>query len=442
MNPEEFFNSLVDYEKIPGYDYKLEDFIEFLTQFDSPQKRLNNVIHIAGTKGKGSTAAMISSCLEACGYRVGLFTSPHLKRINERIKINNFEISNRDLMKYIKQIKPYIKGKHGTRPVKYRKLPGAPSIKYHKFHGARTFFEILTTIAFLHFLKKKTDFTILEVGLGGRLDSTNVTNPIISVITRIGYDHTNLLGNKLSQIAREKAGIIKNCGKLITIKQRPTVQKIIEKICREKSCSLSLAESQHDIKIVRQIIKGSHLKIKGEIGTFNTFLPLPGKHQVENLLIALAVINELGKMGFKIPVSAIQKGIRQTDLHGRFEIISKKPLIIFDCAHNQDSFEALGKNLNLVNTKDLYLIFGTNKDKDIRYCLKYIFPRAKEVLLVKADNPRAMEPIDLYERAKKYQKNLIVAPSVQKAIEYIKTKTHHNPTILITGSFYLWQPTW
>ena len=465
MNPEEFFNSLIDYEKIPGYDYKLEDFIEFLTQFDSPQKRLNNLIHIAGTKGKGSTAAMISSCLEACGYRVGLFTSPHLERINERIKINSIEISNHQLNKYIEEIRPYInmKTRVGARPVKYRKLPGAPPIKHHEFHGARTYFEILTTIAFLHFLKKKTDFTILEVGLGGRLDSTNVTNPIISVITRIGYDHTNLLGNRLSQITREKAGIIKNCGKLITIKQRPTVQEIIEKTCRAKSCSLSLAESQHDIKIVRPTIKGSHLKTKGEIGKFNTFLPLPGKHQVENLLIALAVINELGKMGFKIPVPAIQKGIRQTDLHGRFEIISpknlvpyfrestqsgtlreraKRPLIIFDCAHNQDSFEALGKNLNLINTKDLYLIFATNKDKDIRYCLKYIFPRAKEVLLVKSDNPRAMEPIDLYERAKKYQKNLIVAPSVQKVIEYIKTKTHHNPTILITGSFYLWQPTW
>jgi len=189
VNPEEFFNSLVDYEKIPGYDYKLEDFIEFLAKFDSPQKKLNNVIHIAGTKGKGSTAAMISSCLESCGYRVGLFASPHLKRINERIKINSIEISNHQLNKYIKEIKPYINMK---TPV-----------------GARTYFEVLTTIAFLHFLKKKTDFTILEVGLGGRLDATNVTHPIISVITRIGYDHTNLLGNKLSQIAREKAGIIK-----------------------------------------------------------------------------------------------------------------------------------------------------------------------------------------------------------------------------------------
>ncbi len=494
MNPEEFFNSLIDYEKIPGYNYKLNDFIEFLAKFDSPQKKLNNVIHIAGTKGKGSTAAMISSCLESCGYRVGLFTSPHLQKINERIKINNIEISNQDLMKYIKQIRPYIKRKHGTNP-----------IKQHEFHGPSTFFEVLTMVAFLHFLKKKTDFSILEVGLGGRLDSTNVTHPIISVITKIGYDHTDLLGNRLSQIAREKAGIIKPPpfpppqvdilknsnfpgsrafrivkygvqrvpslhamseditlpkygrkrptpenrqpkverdktmhGQLITIHQRSSVEQVIKKVAKKQHNKITFAEDQHNIKILNQSIKGSHLKINGEIGKFNTFLPLPGKHQVENLQIAMSVLNELRKKGFKITVPAIQKGIKRTDLHGRFEIISKRPLIIFDCAHNQDSFEALQKNLNLINTKDLYLIFGTNKDKHIGYCLKYIFPRAKEVLLVKTNNPRAMEPIDLYKKAKKYQKKLTIAPSVQSAIEYIKTKANHNPTIIITGSFYLW----
>ncbi|TET62947.1 MAG: hypothetical protein E3J47_02710 [Candidatus Stahlbacteria bacterium] len=463
MNPEEFFNSLVDYEKIPGYNYKLEDFIEFLTKFDSPQKKLNNVIHIAGTKGKGSTAAMISSCLESCGYRVGLFTSPHLQKINERIKINNIEISNQDLMKYIKLIRPYIKRKHGASPVKYRKLSGTPPIKHLEFHGASTFFEVLTMIAFLHFLKKKTDFSILEVGLGGRLDSTNVTHPIISVITKIGYDHTDLLGNKLSQIAREKAGIIKPppfpppqmwedkrggkvitistqqaCSRLITIHQRSSVEQVIKRVAKKQHNKIIFAEDQHNIKILKQSIKGSYLKINGEIGKFNAFLPLPGKHQVENLLIAMSVLNELRKKGYAITEPAIQNGIKQTDLHGRFEVLSKNPLLIYDCAHNDDSFEALEKNLNLIYTKDLYLIFGTNRDKDIRYCLKYIFPRAKEVLLVKADNPRAMEPIDLYKKAKKYQKKLTIAPSIQRAIEYIKTKANHNPTIIITGSFYLW----
>lgn len=463
MNPEEFFNSLVDYEKIPGYNYKLEDFIEFLTKFDSPQKKLNNVIHIAGTKGKGSTAAMISSCLESCGYRVGLFTSPHLQKINERIKINNIEISNQDLMKYIKLIKPYIKRKHGASPVKYRKLSGAPSIKHHEFHGVSTFFEVLTMVAFLHFLKKKTDFSILEVGLGGRLDSTNVTHPIISVITKIGYDHTDLLGNKLSQIAREKAGIIKPppfpppqmgedkgggkvitistqqaCSRLITIHQRSSVEQVIKRVAKKQHNKIIFAEDQHNIKILKQSIKGSHLKINGEIGKFNTFLPLPGKHQIENLLIAMSVLNELRKKGYTITEPAIQNGIKQTDLHGRFEVLSKNPLLIYDCAHNDDSFEALGNNLRLLKTKKFSLIFGCKKNKDIQYCLKNIFPRAQEVVLVKAFDPPGMEPHKIYKRAKKYQKNLTIASSVKDAIEYLKTKNSNNTAIIITGTFYLW----
>ena len=445
MNPEEFFNSLVDYEKIPGYDYKLEDFIEFLTQFDSPQKKLKNVIHIAGTKGKGSTAAMISSCLESCGYRVGLFTSPHLNRIHERIKINDLEIPNRDLMKYIKQIGPYINGKY----------------------MARTFFETLTAIAFFHFARKKTDFTILEVGLGGRLDATNVTNPIISVITKIGYDHTNLLGNRLSQIAIEKAGIIKpppfpppqvgddkrggkvitistrpEHSQLITIHQRSTVEQIIKRVAKKQRNKITFAENQHNIEIVKQTIKGSYLKIAGQTRRFNAFLPLPGVHQVQNLLLALSVINELRTMGFEIPVQTIQKGIRQTKLRGRFEVISNKPLVIFDCAHNRDSFEALHENIKTLKIRNFFLIFGCSRGKDITYALRKIFPKAKEVVLVKTNNPRAMIQTDIYGHARRYQKNITIASSVAHAIEYLKSKSKRNEKIIITGSFYLWQPSW
>ena len=445
MNPEDFFNSLVDYEKISGYDYKLEDFIEFLTQFDSPQKKLNNVIHIAGTKGKGSTAAIISSCLESCGYRVGLFTSPHLNRINERIRINDLEIPNRDLLKYIKQIRPYINRKR----------------------RARTFFEVLTTITFLYFLKKKPDLSILEVGMGGRLDSTNVTNPIISVITKIGYDHTNLLGNKLSQIAIEKAGIIKppafrppqggddkrggkvitkytrqEPSQLITIHQRSSVEQVIKRVAKKQRNKITFAEEQHNIKIVKQTIKGSHLRITGQIGRFDAFLPLPGAHQVQNLLLTLSVINELRTMGFEIPVQAIQKGIRQTKLRGRFEVISNKPLVIFDCAHNRDSFEALHENIETLKIRNFFLIFGCSHGKDITYALREIFPKAKEVVLVKTDNPRAMIQTDIYGHARRYQKNITIAPSIAHAIEYLKSKSKRNEKIIITGSFYLWQPEW
>jgi len=416
VNPEKFLNSLVNYEKIPGYNYKLKDYKEFLTKLDAPQNKLKNIIHVAGTKGKGSTATIINSCLIANGYKVGLYTSPHLENINERIKINNQNITNHDLVKYLRQIRPHIKQKN----------------------SARTFFEVLTTIAFLHFIDSKTDFSVLEVGLGGRLDATNVTNPLISVITKIGYDHIHLLGSKLSQIAFEKAGIIKKGINLITIHQRPSVEKILKKIAVIKKTSLIFAEDQHQIDIISESIKGSYVRIKGALGKFNAFLPLVGQHQLQNLLLALAVLNELKKMGYKIDPQAVKIGISQTKLHGRFEIISKNPLIIYDCAHNQDSFEALNRNLKLLKTNNFFLIFGFNKYKNVGYCLRNIFPKAKEIVLVQANNPLSINPLDIYDLAKRYQKNLIIASSVKGAIEYLKTKADKNTAIIITGSFYLW----
>ncbi len=416
MNPEKFLNSLVDYEKIPGYNYNLNNYKKFLQNLNSPQKKLKNVIIIAGTKGKGSTAAIISSCLESCGYRVGLFTSPHLSRINERIKINDTNISDRDLTRYIGQINPYVKRKH----------------------RARTFFEVLTTIAFLHFIHKETDFSILEVGLGGRLDTTNVANPILSVITKIGYDHINLLGNRLSQIAAEKAGIIKPDVKVVTKRQRPAAQRVISRIARAKNSPIIFAEDQHRIKITELSKKGTYTKIYGNIGRFDAFLPLTGQHHLENLLIALSVLNELRELGHAISVPAVKKGLRKIRLRGRFDIISSNPLIIFDGAHNQDSFEALDRNLKRLNIKNFSVIFGSNRDKDIRYCLRHIFPKASEVLLVKADSPRARDPLEIYQQAKKYQKKLAISPSLQTAIEYIKDKSKNSTAIVITGSFYLW----
>jgi dihydrofolate synthase/folylpolyglutamate synthase len=416
LDPQKFLNSLINYEKTPSYGYSLINYGKYLEKIGSPQKKLSNVIHIAGTKGKGSTAVLINSCLISNGYSVGLFTSPHLKELNERISVNNVRISDRNLENTLKKIKPYIKDKKGIR----------------------TYFEVLTTIVFFHFLTTNVSFSILEAGLGGRLDATNVTKPIISVITKIGYDHTNLLGNNLAQIASEKAGIIKEKCRLITIHQRNTVEKIIKRTVHNKGGRITYAEDLHKIKILNQSIKGSRLKIKGELGSFEAFLPLAGSHQIENLQITLAVLSELKKMGFKITNAAIKLGISKTILRGRFDIISEKPLIIFDCAHNQDSFQALHNNLNRLSIENFNLIFGTSMDKDIRYCLKYIFPEAKEVVLVKADNPRAMDPIEIHAKARKYQKNITIGSSVREGIQYFRVKSNDKTAILIAGSFYLW----
>lgn len=438
LHPEEFLNSLINYEKIPGYKYDLAAYKLFLEKLGAPQKKLNNVILIAGTKGKGSTATIINSCLIANGYKVGLFTSPHLLRISERIRINNQEITKKEMEKYIRLIKPHINFK--TRI------------------GARTFFEVLTAIAFMHFAENQVDFAVLEVGLGGRLDATNVVDARIPVITRIGYDHMNLLGNKLSQIAYEKAGIIRKAiplnppfikgetgGFFITIHQHPSVEKVFKRIARERKNKIIYADELHQIKIKRIQLSGTKMHIKGPSGEFEIFLPLAGAHQLENLKIALAVLYELKNRGFKIYKSAIKKGLTQVKLSGRFEIISRKPLVIYDVAHNEDSFRALNNILKKIlagsvmkKQKELYIIFGCNKDKKINYAIKYIFPQAKQVLLVRIDNPRTMDPIGIYNRAKKYQKNLLIAGSIKGALEYINAKNMENAITLIFGSFYLY----
>ncbi|MCK4941134.1 bifunctional folylpolyglutamate synthase/dihydrofolate synthase [candidate division WOR-3 bacterium] len=418
-DPISFLYSLIDYERIIGYDYDLEAYRDFLGRLGAPHKKLKNIILIAGTKGKGSTAAIINACLMESGYRVGLYTSPHLRRMNERIRVNNKSISDRELNKHISNIRPRIKGKH----------------------RARTFFEILTTIAYLHFLSKGTDFAILEVGLGGRLDATNATDPLVSVITRIGYDHTNLLGTRLSQITHEKAAIIRRNGKLITIHQRPVVEKILRKVAKDRNCNIIFADELHDVRVINRSIKGSGIHVSGKVGNFKTFLPLIGTHQIENLSGALSVCAELRQTGFELDQTATREGIEKTELRGRFELISDNPPVIFDCAHNKDSFQALEKNLQTLNIRNFYLIFGTNKDKDIRYCLKYIFPKAKEVFLVRTDNPRAVCPQELIRKARRYQKNLTFAKSVKHALSTIKKKDS-STAIIITGSFYLWQREW
>ncbi len=416
----DFLYSLIDYEKVVGYDYNLEAYKNFLDSFNSPHENLNNVILIGGTKGKGSTAAIISSCLQNNGYRVGQYTSPHLKDINERIKVDEQNISDSDFDRHLQQIMPVITKKR----------------------GARSFFEALTTVAFLYFLEKQVDFTVLEVGLGGRLDATNAANPLLSVITRIGYDHTNLLGTRLDQITREKAGIIREGGTLITIHQKPTVEKLLSKITKEKRSRIIFAQDRHAVEILTQSLKGNELSVDGELGNFELFLPLAGTHQTENAVIALAVLSELQMLGFRLGTDAIRQGIKNTRLHGRFDVISTNPLIIFDCAHNEDSFRALEQNLHRFRIRDFYLVFGSNRDKDIRYCLKNIFPKAKEVFLVKADNPRALDPAEIFTQAAKYQKNIIQGNSVKQIIDLLKKRKEKLLTIVVAGSFYLWQKNW
>jgi len=373
---------------------------------------------VAGTKGKGSTCAILASCLACAGYRVGLFTSPHLIKVNERIRINDRPIRNRELEHYIKKIKPFI--------------------DYGECEGARSYFEALTAIAMLFFADRRVDYTVLEVGLGGRRDATNVSEPVVSVITRVGYDHTNLLGKKLSGIAFEKAGIIRERGVVVTVHQRPIVEKVIRTEARLRQSRLIFAEDNIALRAGKPTRRGTRFRIKGKFGGFPVFLPLAGIHQRENLALALAVLEELKNLDHTIPWSAIRRGVGQTRLAGRFETVSRKPLVIYDAAHNDDSFRALEKNLELLRGKNLYLIFGCSADKDINYCVKNIFPRARRIFLVQADHPRAMDPLEIIKKTKGMGSRIVVAPTVGRAMSLLKTMKDQNMAVVIGGSFYLY----
>lgn len=416
----DFLYSLIDYEKAPGYDYDLDDYKNFLGFFGAPHRKLSNVILIAGTKGKGSTAAIINACLMSNGYRIGLYTSPHLSTMNERIRVNGRAIRDADFDRLVAKVKPAVKKKT----------------------GARSFFETLTTIAFLYFLEQRVDFTLLEVGLGGRLDATNASEPLLSVITRVGYDHMNLLGKTLPQIAAEKAGVIRPNGRLITILQRPAAGRILRKVARERGSAVVFAEEQHTVRPLSQTMDGTRIRVRGRLGDFETFLPLAGTHQIENLLISLAALSELRRDGVMIRTESVKQGVKQTVLRGRFEVVSRKPLVIFDCAHNEDSFKALERNLELHKIRKFDLVFGTSRDKDIRYFLQHICPRARQVLLVKADHPRAMEPCDLLLKVRRYQKRTTTARSVQNALDLLSRAREKPEAVVVTGSFYLWQKKW
>ncbi len=419
MRAETFLNSLVDYEKTPGYHYDLNAFRTFLDTAGVPYTRLKNVVHIAGTKGKGSVAAMVSACLAACGYRVGSFTSPHLVRINERITINGCQISDRQLSVLVRRLAPFIG--HGR--------------------SVRTFFETVTAVAFCHFNAHRVHFNVLEVGLGGRLDATNVTEPLISVITRIGYDHTHLLGNTLPEIAAEKAGILKPGGTLITPQQRYSVQRVVHRAARVLGNRVIIADTQHRISVRKYSLRGMQLRVSGRLGTFTASIPLVGRHQIENLSIALSVLAELKDRGCSISTANIVQGLRHIRLRGRFDLLASHPPVIFDCAHNEDSFRALHRNLNACGIRTFFIIFGSNYQKDFRYCVTHLFPLAREVVLVRTQSPRAIEPHAILSMTR-HRENISIASSVRTALEYVKKKGSTAVPIIITGSFYLWQNTW
>jgi len=407
-----FLESLINYERVtsPYYNFKLSKFRRFLNAIGNPQQKISNVILIAGTKGKGSTASFIESGLRACGLKTGLFTSPHIHSLRERIKISGQAITQRDLDRLINKIKP--------------------QVKRYKI----TFFEAVTAIAFLYFLEKKIDYTILEVGLGGRLDATNVVKPKVSVITRIGYDHTNILGKILVQIAKEKAGIIHAGSYVVLSPQRPAALKAIKAKIRATKTKYYETAKELNVEYIKFNISGSEFMIT----SFCKFkINLLGRHQIENATTALGVLDYLKKKNSRITDQGIKNGFKEVQIPARCQIISRRPLIMIDGAHNPESAQALYDVIHDIIKRKAIVIFGSSQGKLIKEMFKILAPVTKEFILTQSKNPRHIPSSELAETIKSFKVPFTITKSVNQAIKLTLTEKNRKTPMVITGSFYV-----
>jgi dihydrofolate synthase/folylpolyglutamate synthase len=389
--------------------FGLRAITELLSRLGNPQDSYKTIL-IAGTNGKGSTAVMTSSILCSAGYKVGLYTSPHLVDVRERIAVNGKKIALKEFDRTIAYVKDKIK-----EPV--------------------TYFEFLTAVAFVYFQKKKVDIAVLEIGLGGRLDATNVSKPQVSIITNIAFDHTAYLGNTLESITREKAGIIKNNGICITAARQKKVLKILENICLRRRAKLYCLE--RDIKIKKQ--KDGYFTYQGLFRNIkNLTIPLRGEHQLSNAALAMATIELCAKKGFNIDDKAIFAGLKNTHWEARMELLNDHPLFLLDGAHNTAGIDALCQSLKKeFSYRRLILIFGVLADKDYRRMLQKIVPLASIIILTQIKTKRAVPVNDIMETVRKMGYTAIVTEDVNQAIKRALTLAKKQDLICATGSFYL-----
>jgi dihydrofolate synthase / folylpolyglutamate synthase len=392
-----------------GIKLGLKNIKKLCQKLDNPQKNFQT-IHIAGSNGKGSTAHFIASILEEAGFNVGLYTSPHLIKFNERIKINGKEITNNELKKEINHIRNIIQ----------------------KYKLKTTFFEFTTTLAFDYFSKKKIDFAVIETGLGGRFDATNIINSKMNVITSISKEHTKILGNTLEKIAFEKAGIIHGGTAIVSVKEKETFN-VINKKCEETKTKIFKTNNIIKAKQIKEKKYSQEFKTKGAFNS--TFqIQMLGKYQIKNALTALAVITKLREQGTKIPLKAIKKGLKKTKIKARLEYISKKPNIIVDSSHNEEGIKETTKYIKKIKNKKILLI-AFSKDKKIKGIAKNIAKEFQEIVISKSDfKPMPTKKIE--KEFLKYNTNLICFENAKEAIEYSLNKVQKKDLMLITGSIY------
>ncbi len=466
-----YLESFINYERISDWGYKesfkLDSFKDFLNTIDNPQNAFPS-IHVAGSKGKGSTCAFISYILREAGYKIGLYTSPHLVDFKERIRILRAQSASAlSELRRTRRSTKCVGGEHKDSECFEGKISKAklvdlverlkPAIdKYNRIskYGALSFFEVYTALAFVYFKEEKIDFAVIETGLGGRLDATNVVNSLVCAITPISYEHTQILGNTLREIAAEKAGIIKSLQSprapalpasrqghkliVVTAPQEKEALDVIKNRCRKVGAKLFEVGKNVTCKKTK-----NGFTVKGILGKYpNLKIKLLGGHQLMNASVAIGVIEGLRLYGAEVGIDSIQKGAYNTFWPGRCEVVSRDPLIVLDGAQNAASAEVLKRAVKeSFKYRRLILVLGISSDKDKKGICGQLCDFADEIILTQANNPRAadvngMEEIIIKESLE-YRGKIIKTKNVKCAMKKAKDIAKNSDLILVTGSLFV-----
>jgi dihydrofolate synthase / folylpolyglutamate synthase len=432
----DYIYSFIDYSLTHTFRYSPENFNlarmeKLVNSLENPHKKYS-IIHVAGTKGKGSVAAMCASVLQAAEYRAGFYSSPHLQDFVERIQVNGVPISHAEVVALVQEMKPHI--------------DAIPEL---------TTFEITTALAMLYFARQRASASVLEVGLGGRLDATNIVMPKVSVITSISYDHTYVLGNSLAQIAGEKAGIIKPGVPVVMAPQDEEARQVIATIAEERGSPLIEVGKDYLFSVQSQSLEGQTFRVwsHSEQASVEEFfgtngksgrqpelfaLPLLGYHQVVNAATAYAALQTARRSGFEFSNENFRKGFASVVWPGRFEILRRDPPVVVDSAHNRDSA------LKLRQTLDEYfpgfpvtLVFGASEDKDIQGMFAELLPRVEDVIATQSIHPRAIDPHQLVELTRPYGIPARAVPRIEEAMLEALQDSHKGRLVLVTGSLFI-----
>lgn len=419
MNYEQCLKYLEKIQNL-GIKFGLDNVRTLLASFDNPHDKYASLV-VAGTNGKGSVCAMLTEILTLHGLRVGLFTSPHLVRVEERIRIGRTLISSRSFCRILTSLKEKIE-----ELIDRKKLLSPP-----------TYFELLTCLALVYFEKQKVDMAILEVGMGGRFDATNVVNPVLSVITTISKEHQKFLGESLSQIAFEKAGIIKPDVHVICGVEVREAYETIKKRAEELGTPFLGVFDRKGAFRVQKTRRGCSFVYQTENSEYRFSPSLPGEHQGRNAAMAIEAAEQLSKNWKGLEKNKIVEGIEKTRWEGRLEVISRNPLVVLDGAHNEEGAQALRKYVEDFLPSPLILVFAIMRDKEVANIADILFPLADKVILTRFPYFRASSPEEIREKTSKFQDRIILEPDVNRAIDLALRCGGSKGCILVAGSLYL-----